>query len=98
MKEQSRLERERRHLEKVTKRKLQEEEDVEMHIKKIRHLEPPIVTVSDNSDGEVEEVYEYQDEKSDVSPQSHTSSKRSRSVSRHSHEVIFRNLIGRNIK
>lgn len=85
LKEQSRLERERRHLEKTSKRKLQEEE--EMHSKKSRHLEPPVVTVSDNSEGEIEEVYDDQDEKSDVTPQSHSSGKRSRSISRRSNEV-----------
>lgn len=89
LKEQSRVEREGRHLEKVTKRKLIEE--AEVLTKKSRVLEPPIVTVSDNSEGEVEEVYEDQEEKSDASPPSHTSSKRSRSVSRHSNEV---NLLG----
>lgn len=85
LKEQSRLERERRHLEKTSKRKLQEEEEI--HNKRSRNLEPPVVTVSDNSEGEVEEVYDDQEEKSDMTPQSHSSSKRSRSVSRQSNEV-----------
>lgn len=86
LKEQSRVERERRHLEKASKRKLQEEDD-EAHPKKSRTMEAPVFTVSDNSEGEVEEVYEDQGEKSDGTPPSHASSKRSRSISRHSHEV-----------
>lgn len=85
LKEQSRVERERRHLEKATKRKLQEEQDAQP--KKPRTLEAQVFTVSDNSEGEVEEVYGGHDEKSDGTPPSHTSSKRSRSISRNSHEV-----------
>lgn len=87
LKEQSRVERERRHLEKASKRKLQEEEEI--HSKKLRTIEPPIVTVSDNSEGEVEEVFDDQDEKSDITPHSHSSGKRSRSVSRHSNVVRY---------
>lgn len=82
LKEQSRVERERRHLEKATKRKFQEEEDI--HAKKSRTVEPPVVTVSDNSEGEIEEVYIDPEE---TTPKSHSSGKRSRSVSRHSDEV-----------
>lgn len=85
LKEQSRLERERRHLEKASKRKLQEEEEVQN--KRSRMIEPPVVTVSDNSEGEVEEVFDDPDEKSDVTPQSRSSSKRSRSASIHSNQV-----------
>lgn len=89
LKEQSRVERERRHLEKATKRKLQEEE--EAHPKKSRTVEAPVFTVSDNSEGEVEEVFGDPDEKSDGTPPSHASSKRSRSISRQSHEVYTYN-------
>lgn len=85
LKEQSRVERERRHLEKASKRKLQEEEEADP--KKSRIMEAHVFTVSDNSEGEVEEVYEDHDEKSDGTPPSHASSKRSKSISRHSHEV-----------
>lgn len=90
LKEQSRVERERRHLEKASKRKLQDDEE-DIYIKKSRNFDLPIVTVSDNSDGEVEEVYEDQEEKSDGSPHSHSSGKRSRSVSRRGEvSVVFK--------
>lgn len=84
LKEQSRVERERRHLEQVSKRKLQDEEEI--NNKKLRAIDPPVYTVSE-SEGEAEEIYENQYEKSDATPRSHSSGKRSRSVSRHSHEV-----------
>lgn len=85
LKEQSRVERERRHLEKASKRKLYAENE-QLFNKKTR-LEPHIVTVSDNSEGEVEEIYEDQEDKSDVSVHSESSSKHSRSISQHSNEV-----------
>ncbi|KAK9729802.1 Protein kinase domain [Popillia japonica] len=50
-KEQSRLERERRHIEKQAKRKIEEETAA---IKRMRAEEPSIVTVSDNTDEEME--------------------------------------------
>lgn len=89
LKEQSRVERERRHLEKASKRKLQEED--EAYVKKPKVEELPVVTVSDNSDPELGEVYEDDEDKSDVSGGSPPSSKRSRSVSRHSADVSNKN-------
>lgn len=90
LKEQSRVERERRHLEKATKRKLEGEDS---YMKRPRIEEPQVVTVSDNSDIELGEVEEDHEEKSDASADSPASSKRSRSVSRRSHEVCYFFLI-----
>ncbi|GJQ75667.1 Pitslre [Trypoxylus dichotomus] len=50
-KEQSRLERERRHIEKQAKRKIEEETAA---TKRLRTEEPSVVTVSDNTDEEME--------------------------------------------
>ncbi|KAJ8938820.1 hypothetical protein NQ314_011310 [Rhamnusium bicolor] len=78
LKEQSRVERERRHLEKATKRK--QEEEISSYNKRPKS-EEPVVTVSDNSDVDIDELYEEHEDKSDHSEESVHSS---RSESRHS--------------
>lgn len=76
LKEQSRLERERRHLERVTKRK--SEEPMPYPMKTQRTEEVAVVTVSDNSDVEMNETYEEVEEKSDKSVHSNGSIQSSR--------------------
>ncbi|CAH1155862.1 unnamed protein product [Phaedon cochleariae] len=65
LKEQSRVERQRRHLEKASKRKTAEED---ANAKRVKADEPPVVTVSDNSDVETDEVFEPNTYESDRSP------------------------------
>ncbi|KAG5889207.1 hypothetical protein JTB14_033285 [Gonioctena quinquepunctata] len=77
LKEQSRVERERRHLEKVTKRK----HEGEIYTKRQKLEETAVVTLSDNSDVEVDEVYHPNNYESDHSPENVPSS---RSASDHS--------------
>ncbi|KYB25277.1 cdk10/11-like protein [Tribolium castaneum] len=72
MKEQSRMERERRH----AKRKQQDDDD--FYNKRLRVEETNVVTVSDNSDEELEVQYEETDNKSDHSEESARSSTNSR--------------------
>lgn len=62
LKEQSRIERERRHLEKQAKRKLEEEE--EHFSKRLQVDDNNVVTVSDNSDTELNNDVEDDDDKS----------------------------------
>lgn len=78
VKEQSRVERERRH----AKRRQQEDED--FYSKRIRVEETNVVTVSDNTDEEIEEGYE-ENEKSERSGESGRSSTNSRRSERSEH-------------
>ncbi|XP_023029164.2 uncharacterized protein [Leptinotarsa decemlineata] len=79
LKEQSRVERERRHLEKATKRK----HEADLYAKRQKIEETPVVTLSDNTDEEVDEVYHPNNYESDHSPENVDASS-SRSASRHS--------------
>ncbi|RZC33125.1 cdk10/11-like protein [Asbolus verrucosus] len=93
VKEQSRVERERRHLEKASKRRQQEDED--FYNKRLRVEEPNVVTVSDNSDEEVEVQYEEVDnksERSDESPRSSTNDSRHSERSERSSESRERSV------
>lgn len=74
VKEQSRVDRERRHLEKAAKRRQQEDED--FYNKRLKIEESNIVTVSDNSEDEQEVNYN-ENEKSDQSDDSVQSSSNS---------------------